>query len=224
MFTKENIIVQNDTLGFLNPKCDMTDYEKNTDDLYKLVTKIIEELHIISLLKVTVKDVNLFEKEGGRAMFTINNHMISSEIEISRKTYVQFNNKNNIELKNKALATIHHELYHIFDRENLYNKFIDVRIPSKELGYYKIGMQYWGEFFAYYKTKELYMSDYPIIQFNSIYNKLRQTAPSQNAVEDFFYIVSNISAYMQNQQYIRKLENETDFKYFKKDVSYVTAK
>mgnify|MGYP006945442944 CR=1 FL=1 len=68
------------------------------------------------------------------------------------------------------------------------------------------------------------MSDYPIIQFNSIYNKLRQTAPSQNAVEDFFYIVSNISAYMQNQQYIRKLENETDFKYFKKDVSYVTAK
>lgn len=220
MFTKENIIIQNDTLGFLNPKCDMTDYEKNTNDLYELVTKIIEELHIISLLKVTVRDVNLFEKEGGRAVFTINNHTVSSEIEISRKTYVQFNNENNIELKNEALATIYHELYHIFDRETLYSKFKDLQIPSNEYQYYKIGIQYWSEFFAYYKTKELYMSDYPILQFNSVYSKMRQNDPSQNAVEDFFYIVSNISAYMKNQQYIRELENDTYFKYFKKDVSY----
>lgn len=28
MFTKENIIVQNNTLKILNFKCDMTDYEK----------------------------------------------------------------------------------------------------------------------------------------------------------------------------------------------------
>lgn len=196
MFTKENIIIQNDTLRFLNPKCDMTDYEKNTDDLYILVTKIIEELHIISLLKITVKDIDLFEKEGGRAVFIINNNIISSEIEISRKTCVQFNNINNTELKNEALATIYHELYHIYDKENLYHKFRNVKISSREIQYYRIGIQYWSEFFAYYKTKELYMSEYPIKQFNSVYSKIRQNEPNQNAVEDFFYIVSNISAYI----------------------------
>lgn len=218
MFTKENIIIQNDTLGFLNPKCDMTDYEKNTNDLCELVTKIIEELHIISLQKVTVRDANLFEKEGGRAVFTINNHTISSEIEISRKTYVQFNNKNNIDLKNEAFATIYHELYHIFDRETLYNKFNDIQISSKELGYYKIGIQYWSEFFAYYKTKELHMSEYPVQQFDAIYYEIKRSRPNELMLNNLFYIISTIIAYSSNPNYINRMEN---MKYLLNDTKYI---
>lgn len=222
MFTKENIIIQNDTLRFLNPKCDMTNYEKNTNDLYDFVTKIIEELHIKSLLKITVKDADLFEKEGGRAVFTINNNIISSEIEISRKTYIQFNNENNIELKNEALAIIYHELYHVYDRENLYNKFKDIHISPEELKYYKIGVQYWSEFFAYYKTKKLYMSEYPIQYFNSQYTK-SELSKEEN-FNNLLYVISVICAYMPDEKYLKDLENTTYYYYCKNNKNLIEIK
>lgn len=222
MFTKENITIQNDILRILNPKCDMIDYEKNTNDLYELIIKIIEELHIVSLLKVTVKDLDLFEKEGGRAVFTVNNNTIISGIEISRKTYAQFNNENNTELKNEALATIYHELYHIYDRENLYNRFKDLQIPSKELQYYKIGMQYWSEFFAYIKTKELYMSEYPIQYFNSLYTN--SNLSKEEKFNHLLYVISIICAYMPNEKYLYDLENTTYYYNYKNNKNIIEIK
>lgn len=222
MFTKDKIIVQNDTLGFLNSKCDMADYEKNTKDLYEVVAKIIDELHITSLTKITVKDVDLFEKEGGRAVFTVNNNTITSEIEISRKSYVQFNNENNIKLKNEALATIYHELYHVYDRENLYNKFKNLQIPSKELQYYKIGIQYWSEFFAYIKTKELYMSEYPIQYFNSLYTN--SNLSKEENFNNLLYVISVICAYMPNEKYLNDLVNTTHYYYYQNNKNIIEIK
>ena len=218
MFAKENIIILTD--NFIDEKFNKSGFQKYIDDLYALVIEIVNELNITSLSKITIKEPNLFEKEAGMVLFSFNRNISVSEVELSRKTFVQFNNSQNPDLKNEALATIYHELYHVYDKENLINLFGNVKIKKKELPYYQIGVQYWSEFFAYYKTKELYMSDYPIIQFDSVYSKMRQNEPCQNVVDDFFYIVSNISAYMKNQQYIEELENNTDFKYFKKNVSY----
>lgn len=218
MFAKENIIILTD--NFIDEKFNKSGFQNYIDDLYSLIIEIVNELNITSLSKITIKEPNLFEKEAGMVLFNFNGSIPVSEVELSRKTFVQFNNLQNSDLRNEALATIYHELYHVYDKENLFNLFCNVKIKKKELPYYQIGVKYWSEFFAYYKTKELYMSDYPIIQFNSIYSKMRQNEPSQNAVKDFLYIISNIVAYMKNQQYIRELENDTDFKYFKKDVSY----
>lgn len=218
MFAKENIIILTDNL--IDEKFNKSGFQKYIDDLYDLVVEIVNELNITSLSKITIKEPNLFEKEAGMVLFSFNGNIPVSEVELSRKTFAQFNNSQNSDLKNEALATIYHELYHVYDKENLFNLFGNVKIKKKELPYYQIGVKYWSEFFAYYKTKELHISDYSIIQFDSVYSKMRQNKPSQNEVEDFFYIVSNISAYMKNQQYVRELENDTDFKYFKKDVSY----
>ena len=151
MFSKEDICILTNTI--FDKKCDRIDYQKNLEDLYNLVIKIINELNIISLSKITIKEVNLFEKEAGAALFRIYKCTPISEVELSRKTFVQFNNSQNSALKNEALATIYHELYHVYDKEKLFNLFGNVKIKKKELPYYKIGVQYWSEFFAYYKNK-----------------------------------------------------------------------
>lgn len=51
MFSKNNIIIIKETML---TKSDMIDYEKNSNDLYKLVTDIIQELNIKTLSKIIV--------------------------------------------------------------------------------------------------------------------------------------------------------------------------
>lgn len=222
MFTKENIIIHNDILKILNPKCDMTDYNKNTNDLYDLITKIIDELHIVSLTKVCVKDIAIFEKENGRAIFNVNDNVLFSEIEINRKTYVQFNNYTNIELRNEALSTIYHELYHIYDKENLYRKFRNIQISPEEVKYYKIGIQYWSEFFAYFKTRELYMSIYPIQFFNAVY--ANSDLSKEEKFNNLLYTISIICAYMTNEKYMKDLGRTTYYYYYKDNKNIIEIK
>lgn len=222
MFTKADIFIENDFFLLINKRADMVDYEKRTADLYALISKIIKELNITSLSKVIIKNINLFDNEAGKATTTINRDNILSEIELSRKTFVQFDNNRNVELRNQAIATIYHEFYHVHDKENIYNKLNIPMLYSEDLKYYKIGVKYWSEFFAYYNTCNLYISNYPYIQFDNIYIEgRRNNRLDANSIQNLFYFISNIIAYSSQNKCLDEFDNYISLSYLSKNINYI---
>lgn len=220
MFIKEDIIISKD--NFINKKCDMINYDENIEALFVLADKIIKDLKIVSLSKIKIKNINFFDNEAGKVTFIFNSGEMASEIELSRKTFAQFNNPQNTVLKNEALATIYHEFYHIYDRENIIYKINTLLLSQDDLLYYKIGIKYWSEFFAYYKTCNLHISDYPFRQFNSLYQKMKQYKPNEDIIYEFFYFVSNIIAYILNGKYLNKLDESIELNIFHKDKGFIS--
>lgn len=218
MFTKEDIIISDFVSSEL--KCIKINLDNQINDLYILVSRVINELKINSLSKILIVDFSSSQNTNGRTLYSLGNSSMSSQIEIDKNIFINFNNRD-IDLKNKALETIYHELYHVYNEENLFYKFGNAKIPIEDSPYCKIGTKCWAEYLSYYKTKEFHMSDYPFEEFDLIYNIIQQRKTNQEVINRFLYMVSNICAYVSNEQYIKKLEATTYFFAISKEPRYI---
>lgn len=219
MLTKENIFVEDETVRMLK-HVDTLDYLENIDKLYNLIIDFNQRFDISSLEQVTIKDIDLFSERKGMTISKLEDNKYHHKIELSMKAFVNFYNDKNIPLKNEALSIIYHELYHIYNENSLLASFQDNQINNEDFLYYWIGTEYWGEFFAYYKTRELHITDYPIKQFNKLYSDIRTSGANKDTVHRLFYLISNIIAYfLNNENYLNQAEN-TNFIYIKKDKNY----
>lgn len=189
MFSKDNIIVEK----FIFPHADMTDHAKQKQDLYLLCKNIICELSISTLETIHIKGQDIFSNEAGNAVFNFNKN--KSCIELNRKPYVNFNNDSNIELKTEALATIYHEMYHIQDCENCASA-LSIIPPKSDTDLYYIGFHYWSEFYAYYMTRNIYISDYAYKTLDKVCVQVKNN-PIDNS-KQLFYTVSQVAAYVYN--------------------------
>ena len=217
MFTKEDIAISDFIISEL--KSIKINLDNQINHLYILTAEVIDELKVTSLSKILIIDFSSSPNTNGRTSYSLGNSSMSSQIEIDKKVFINFNNRD-IDLKNKALETIYHELYHVYNEENLFYKFGKVKIPIEEVPYCKIGTKCWAEYLSYYKIKEFHMSDYPFKEFNLIYNIIQQRKANPEVINRFLYMISNICAYESNKQYIKKLEDTTYFTYIRKDGRY----
>lgn len=219
MLTKENISVEDETIRMLKHG-DTSDYSENIDELYNLIIEFNKKYDISSLEQVIIKDVDFFSERKGMVISKLEDNKYHHKIELSMKAFLNFYNDKNIYLKNEALSIIYHELYHVYNENILLASFIDNQINDEDFQYYHIGAEYWGEFFAYYKTRELHITDYPVKQFDKLYSSIRLNAENKDLVHRLFYLISNIIAYsLNNDSYLNKNGN-TSFNYFKKDKNY----
>lgn len=219
MLTKENILVEDETVRMLK-HVDTLDYSENIDKLYDLIIEFNKKYDISSLEQVTIKDIDLFSERKGMTISKLEDSKYHHKIELSMKTFINFYNDQNTPLKNEALSIIFHELYHVYDENSLLASFINNQISDEDFPYYHIGTEYWGEFFSYYKTRELHITDYPVKQFDKLYSNIRANAENKDLVHRLFYLVSNIIAYsIDNDAYLNKIRN-TNFNYLIKDKNY----
>lgn len=217
MFTKDDIAISD--LIISNLKLTKIDLDDQINDLYILIYEASNKLKITSLSKVIITDFLSSKDTNGRTSYNLGDNIMSSQIEIDKDTFTNFSNSD-IDLKNKSLETIYHELYHVYNEENLFYKFGQVKIPIEESPYCRIGTKCWAEYLSYYKTKEFHMSDYPFKDFDLIYNIIQQRRANPEVINRFLYMISNICAYESNKQYIKKLEDSTYFSYIRKDKRY----
>lgn len=194
MLTKNDIIIEES----LFPESDIIDYEKQISDLLSLINDLISEFNIRTLKKIIIKNNVLISKEQGRAVF--NGIQMQSHIELGRITFCQFNNSNlsNPQEQCRALATICHEVCHIYDKENCV-KALSERIPDELFDVFKIGIQNWSEYLAYYLTCKIYADKGVIKDYNEITSHIKQR-PSDNDIKMFYYFTSKIIAFYTNKE------------------------
>lgn len=195
MFSKNDIIVESPPFGF--DKGDMIDYDKNINDLFNLIAEIINDLNITSLKSVTINQTNIFTEEKGTVRFESIN---KAHVEFCRKVFAQFNNKTNSKLRNEALATIYHEMYHILDRENCLKKLFKNKAIQNNIkdntNFFVIGLQYWSEFYAYYMTCDIYASCYALESFDEIYSNAKSGSANSFNFDKLYYYISELTAFV----------------------------
>lgn len=219
MFTKDRIIILD--FNMFNSMLSEMNFDTQINDLYSLLFQIITELNITSLSKVIIVDFSYSKTTNGKTSYNLGNNIMSSQVEFDKRVFVNFNNAQNIELKNEALEVIYHELYHVYNEENLFYKFAHKKIPIEDSPYCRIGAKCWAEYLSYYKTQGFHMSDYPFKEFDIIYNRIKQEKPKAEVINGFFYMLSNICAYESDKEYIKKLEDITYFKNVRVDSRYI---
>ena len=156
MLTKDDIIFDVNGI-FMEQHC------KNKDQIIAsicdLANNLIEKLNITSLRKITIKEINLFDSELGKAVFSFNRTGLVSEILLSYTTAIRLEKESQFYTEAKfsyAYATLCHEFYHIYDREQL-QRFSSIFLSTGRdtSVYISAGLKIWTEFFAVYSTFEI---------------------------------------------------------------------
>lgn len=168
--------------------------------VYSTLSEAISELQISSLHSVVIKGVNLLESELGKAEFEDSGGQLSSMLTLGyiTATNLRKDSKFYSEAKYKnALATVWHELYHIYDREKAIEPFINGPLFSyPDIKTIMAGINIWMEFFAVYST-------FSICEQEHIYNDFRKAFQSQPYdLNSVFYNTSRLLGY-----YLHKKRN-----------------
>lgn len=194
MLTKNDIIIEDS----LFPESDIIDYEKQISDLLSLINDLISEFNIRTLKKIIIKNNVLISKEQGRAVF--DGIQMQSRIELGRITFCQFNNSNlsNPQEQCCALATICHEVCHIYDKENCV-KALSGRIPDELFDVFKLGIQNWSEYLAYYLTCKIYADKGVIKDYNKVISCMEQRH-SDDDIKMLYYFTSKMIAFYTNKE------------------------
>ena len=156
MFSKENIVFDVNRF-FVEQYCKNKD--QIIDSIYVLTNTWVEKLNISSLNQITVKDIQLFDNELGKVDFSIGSGGLVSNIYLSYSTAVNLVKDSPFYTAakyNNAYATFCHEIYHVYDREQLLKRSsIFVNMDKSKKAEILAGLKIWTEFFAAYSTFEI---------------------------------------------------------------------
>ena len=201
MFTKEQINVPED---FPAPDVCIENLKNN---LCRLINIGIQTLNIKSLTCVNIRPTSPSWQNAGFAEFELKNGRIEkSHVDLSYRVFTNIytsNNQLNQQCYKSAIATVWHELYHIQDGE-LQDTYMIVPTDDSCLKrhYYRVGIQYWGEFYANYKTFIYYEDPKKYDSLLKAYQHIKaQSLVAHGDVpreyfDDFTYWVSVVLGYM----------------------------
>lgn len=200
MFSKSNIVFEKD---IFSDKASTIDKETIINSIYELAVKEISTLGIISLEKIIIGKVDLFEKTLGSARINCG----KSEIKLSRKTAVELVNKNDSSRYKNAFATFKHEFYHVYDYEHILVNLLKNSVGgfTKE----QDGFDMWTEFFAAYSTFDIHEQDNIYESFEYVFKN-----DADNTKQKKYYTCQLLGYYMHNNHasvcddLIRKYLNE----------------
>lgn len=201
MLKKEDIIIK-DAFPFLHDN--NFEYDKNISDLCDLSNQIIEKYDIKTLSTIEIYFDSLLNKKLGQAIYNFNHR--TSKVQLDQSIFSNFNRKEQEEIQQKALATIYHEFYHIYDKENYWDMFL-TRLPNNDKTYFQTGSKYWGEFYAYYKSGEIYADEYVVNEVTKLYSKSKTKKLDESEQQSYFYFISKFIAFSLNDKCKFKLPN-----------------
>ena len=144
MFNKDKISFEENSVLV---DCVGTSRQEIINCVYAIAKEIVETLNIANLNSIRIKDIDLFDSVFGSAN-------IHGNIILSYSTAVNLSKKEDLVHK-RALSTIWHEFYHLFDYENV-GQNIFKRVTKNNSDKLAVSFMLWSEFFATYKTYEIY--------------------------------------------------------------------
>lgn len=159
MFTKDSIHFEETLLIDMFAKDPVSLKENIIDTIFRLSSKIISELGITTLNNVIIRKQILFDSKRGVVFIR------SGDVQLSYLTAIDLIQSEDTERFKKGLATLRHELVHVYDRQ-----MVLLKIHSKLSDNGADGYAVWTEFYATHSTFYIQEDDSLYDAFENVFN------------------------------------------------------
>lgn len=159
MLSRDNIVFEYDVLAHAHT----VSQDIVKDELVTLINDLLNELQIIRLDQVVVKETKFFETELGIANYE------NYTIVLANRIAYHLADKSN-RFYQSSLAVLMHELYHFLDYQNLLLNCARKQIPQLSAAVLN-DYRCWTEFFASYSIFEVCEDENLYTSFESVFAK-----------------------------------------------------